>query len=148
VLGLTLVLVPLAAAPLELQRRIVDHAVAIGSVPELLVLGGTYLGLALLQNTLKYVVNVTKGRILEDVAQDIRRRVVAVAHHPGRSGSAEPPLVPAGSVTSIIAAEAEDVAGFASESLNVPLLQGGTILAVLGYLLWVEPLIALLGMLL
>ena len=55
---------------------------------------------------------------------------------------------PAGSglLVSLVAAEAEDVAGFVAESISTPLLQGGTILAVLGYLIWVQPLIAVLSL--
>ena len=54
----------------------------------------------------------------------------------------------AGLLVSMVAAEAEDVAGFVAESISVPLMQAGTIVAVLGYLVWVQPLIAALALLL
>jgi ABC-type bacteriocin/lantibiotic exporter with double-glycine peptidase domain len=42
----------------------------------------------------------------------------------------------------MVAAEAEDVGGFVGESISQPLLQGGTMMVVTGYLLWLDPLIA------
>ena len=48
----------------------------------------------------------------------------------------------------MVAAEAEDVAGFVGDSFSFPLLQGGTAAFVVGYLLWVQPTIAVFGILL
>lgn len=135
---LTLLLAPLAAVPLELQRRIVDDAVPQGDSSLLFALGGGYIAVMLVQNALKYTLNLTKGRVLEDIARDIRQ---AMLRRLAAAGA--PPA--GGTVADVLVAESEEVAGFASESLSVPLLQGGTILFVLGYLVWVEPLIAVLA---
>lgn len=143
IFALTAVVVPLAMVPLELQRRMVDDVIASGDLVSLAVLGALYLGVVLVQNGFKFVLNVTKGRVLEDVASDLRRRVLE------RLGAGPPrdAEVDEGTVVSVLAAESEDVAGFVCESLSVPLLQGGTILAIAGYLLWVQPLIAALAVL-
>lgn len=139
---------PLSAAPLDLQRRIVDQAVGAHQLWLLGTLGLIYLGVVLLQGGLKYALNLTKGQVLEEVARDLRRRVIrrdprfdAAGHGTGR------PRVHEGTIVSIVAAESEEVGGFASESLAVPLLQVGAIAWVLGYLIWVEPAIAGLAML-
>jgi ABC-type multidrug transport system fused ATPase/permease subunit len=102
-----------------------------------------------LQNAIKYLLNMTKGRVLEDVARDLRQRVVghidrarqaAAAHRPGN-------LMDEGTAISILAAEVDDVGGFVSQSLAVPLLQVGTIVSVAGYLMWVEPMIGVFAVL-
>jgi ABC-type multidrug transport system fused ATPase/permease subunit len=73
----------------------------------------------------------TEGALAPDLAGDC----ASLGHHRG-------------ALVSMVAAEAEDVAGFVAESLSVPLLQGGTIIGVLAYLIGVQPLIAALAILL
>jgi len=141
---LTAIVAPMSMLPLELQRRIVDGALKGGSMQLLLILGAAYLAVVLIQNGAKYALNVTKGRVLEEVARDVRRRVFRLLDRRGSVvdewGRAQP--TDHGTTISVLAAESESVAGFASESFSVPLLQAGTILSVIGYLLWVQPLIA------
>lgn len=135
---LTGMLLPLSTVPLEIQRRIVDEALVVGDLRLLLVLGAGYIGVMVAQNGLKLALNMTKARALEDIARDIRRRMlvrIEARHAP----------VAAGTVADVLSAEAEEVASFASDSIWVPLLQGGTILFILGYLVWVQPLIAALA---
>jgi len=134
---LTAIVTPLAMVPLELQRRIVDDALYARTLWLLLALGAGYLAVVIVQNAIKYLLNVVKGRVLEVVARDLRYRILARA---GSGGMDE------GTAVSMLAAEAEEVGGFASESLSVPLLQGGTILFVAGYLTWVEPRVAVLAL--
>ena len=45
-----------------------------------------------------------------------------------------------------MASEAERVGGFVGEAFSQPLLQGGRLVAVLGYMLVVEPTIALVSL--
>src|SRR5215813_12876113 len=74
---LTAIIAPLSMAPLELQRRIVNGVLKDGSgaIDMLLLLGAAYIAVVLIQNGAKYLLNVTKGRVLEDVARDIRLKV-------------------------------------------------------------------------
>lgn len=140
------VIAPLNMVPLELQRRIVDEAIGGGNLRLLGLLAGIYLVFILVQGALKYILNVTKGWVLEEVCRDLRRRILR--RHIAAVGSlADLPVEgpDQGTIVSIVAAESEAVGGFASESLAVPLLQGGTMLWVLGYLLWVQPEIAALA---
>lgn len=140
---------PLAMVPLELQRRIVDLAVGSRDLQILAVLGLIYLTVALLQGGLKYLLNLSKGRVLEEVNRDLRTRIVARRAPVGITADETDGLPPLdeGTTVSMLAAETEDIGGFASESISVPLLQVGTIAWVMGYLLWVEPLIAALALL-
>lgn len=139
---------PLSAAPLELQRRIVDQAVGSRELTLLAMLGGIYFATVLLQGGLKYLLNLGKGRVLEMVTRDLRRRVLDRENNlPEHGRRVNGHAVHEGTLVSVVAAESEDVGGFASESLAVPLLQAGAIAWVLGYLMWVEPAIAALAML-
>ena len=134
---LTALVFPLSMAPLELQRRIVNCVVTDRSVDLLLALGAVYLGVVLLQGTLKYVRNFYLGRVAEGVIRRLRTRVA-------RSLQAETPQADElGTRVSMIAAETERLGGFVGESMAQPLLSAGVLLSVAGYMLWTDPLVAL-----
>jgi ABC-type multidrug transport system fused ATPase/permease subunit len=145
------VLAPLSMVPLELQRRIVDTAVGGHDVALLLLLAGVYLLVVLFQGGLKYAMNVTKGRVLEEISRDLRLKILHKLHDgsPGPAAAAATASgeVDEGTTVSMLAAESEDIGGFASESLAVPFLQGATMARVTGYLMWVDPRIAVLALL-
>ncbi|MFO1067933.1 MAG: hypothetical protein U1E14_05340 [Geminicoccaceae bacterium] len=140
---ITLVIIPVSTLPLELQRRITNEAIGGDDLHLLLVYGGLYLVVMVLQGWLKYALNMRRGRVVETVTLDLRQRIQA-ATLAGQGASAHE----RGTLVSMVAAEAEGVAGFVAESLSTPLLQGGTIVAVLGYLVWMQPLIASLAIVL
>jgi ABC-type bacteriocin/lantibiotic exporter with double-glycine peptidase domain len=50
-----------------------------------------------------------------------------------------------GAATSIMAGEVEPIGGFAAEALNTPLIQGGTLLGVVGFMAVTEPILAAVG---
>jgi ABC-type multidrug transport system fused ATPase/permease subunit len=141
---LTGVVVLLSWAPLELQRRIVDDALHQRDLKLLALLGGIYLAILRSQGGLKYLLNVSRGRLVERVTRRLRQTVYqAIGVAPAtRTDAAEEQRLESGAVVSIVAAETEDVAGFVGDSLSLPLLQGGTLLAVAGYLALLNPLIA------
>jgi ABC-type multidrug transport system fused ATPase/permease subunit len=143
---LTAIIAPLSMVPLELQRRIVDGVLKDGGggLDMLLLLGGAYIGVVLIQNGAKYLLNITKGRVLEQVARDIRLKMFGLICHrrPAADEWGRIQPVDSGTTVSVLAAESEAVGGFASESFSVPMLQFGTIVWVMGYLIWVQPLIA------
>jgi ABC-type multidrug transport system fused ATPase/permease subunit len=105
----------------------------------LALLGLAYLAAILLQGGLKYLLNLRRGRVVEAVTLELRRLVHAAGLAGGDAARDR------GALVSMAVAEAEDVAGFVAESLSTPLLQGGTVLATLGYLLAVQPLLAALA---
>ncbi len=133
---LTLAVFPLSLAPLELQRKIVNYAVAHSTVELLLALGGTYLAVLLLQGVLKFLRDAYLHRIAEGVTRLLRRRFV------GRE-----PLegVEQGTRQAIISAESEKVGGFTAESISLPMLQAGTVLSIAAYMLLIEPLVAIVA---
>jgi len=147
---LTVAVSVLTAVPLELQRRIVSDALPAGRLPLLLLLSAVYLGVLLVQGGLKYGLNVYRGRLVEEITRELRLTIFDATRpraagdhvHHGREPAA------AGAIVSMVAAETEDLAGFVGDSFSFPLLQGGTAAFVVGYLLWVQPTIAVFGILL
>jgi ABC-type multidrug transport system fused ATPase/permease subunit len=140
----------LTAVPLELQRRIVDDALPHGQLPLLLLLSAVYLGILLLQGGLKYGLNVYRGRLVEDITRKLRLTVYEKTRSTAADGHVRHGKEPAekGAIVSIVASEVEELAGFVGDSISFPLLQGGTAAVVVGYLLWVQPIIAIFAILL
>ncbi len=140
---LTIIVSLLTTVPLELQRRIVDDAIHNGTLGYLLMLSAIYLGVLLLQGGLKYLLNVFRGWLVEDVARLLRHMIFEGTQKP--EGHAP---VKKGAVVSMVSAEVEDLAGFVGDSISFPLLQIGTAVSALGYLIWVEPRIAIFAIVL
>lgn len=138
---LTGIVIALTAAPLELQRRIVDDAFGPKNLGLLAIYCVLYLLLLLVQGATKYYLNVSRGRTVEIVSRLLRLKIfdylsgVAAKQHAHAAALR-------GSTVSMISSEAEDLAGFVGDSFSMPLQQGGTAVAVFGYLVWVNPLIA------
>jgi ABC-type multidrug transport system fused ATPase/permease subunit len=144
---LTMSLAPLSAVPLELQRRIFDDALSARNLKLLAILGGIYFAVVCVQGGLKYLLNMVKGMAVETIARDLRLKIVKKAR-PVKSRSAKKKTdLNDSTVVAMIAAETEDVSGFGGDALGLPLLSAATIAYVGGYLLWVQPAIAVLAML-
>jgi ABC-type bacteriocin/lantibiotic exporter with double-glycine peptidase domain len=126
---------PLTMVPLELQRRIIDRAIGSENLDLLVWLGGIYLAVVFLQGGLKYLLRLYRGMVSERTVLSLRRAVQSE----GDSGDE-------GETVSIVASEVERVGGFVGEALSEPVLQGGILLAILGYMLVVEPTIALVSL--
>jgi ABC-type multidrug transport system fused ATPase/permease subunit len=131
----------LTMGPLELQRRIVNSALASGDFGRIAGLCAAYGALVVGAGALKLLFNVHRGWLGETAVRDLRRRVYAhgIAPRDGADLEAE------GVDMSIILTEAEPVGGFVAMSFSEPLMQIGTLLTVFGYMIALEPLIALLS---
>jgi ABC-type multidrug transport system fused ATPase/permease subunit len=132
----------LSAAPLELQRRIVNDAIQNGSVRTILWLALAYAGVALAEGGVKLGLNVYRGWVSESAVRHLRRTIVPLAE---RASQRDDPAGAEGVEISIILSEVEPIGGFVGISLSEPLLQGGILLAVFGYLVYLEPRMALLS---
>ncbi len=103
---LTLFIAPLTAAPLELQRRIVNTAIGQHSLQTLFWLAAAYLGVLLVQGGLKYAMNVIKGLVLEEITRALRLRMVTMLSAISRLAAKKRQKAPdEGTIVSIIAAE-------------------------------------------
>lgn len=139
---LSAVLIPLAAVPLDLQRRMVDTALGNKDFNLLIWFGVLYFGAILAQQGLKYGLNIARGWVVEDVTRRLRQIIHGRKDNLGSTQPGAPP--DPGTAVAMAASEAEDIAGFIGDSISVPLVQGGTILFTFGYLAWVDWRIACL----
>jgi ABC-type multidrug transport system fused ATPase/permease subunit len=142
----------LSMAPLELQRRIVNNAIGGEDLPLLGVLAALYLAVVVLQTGLKYLLRVGQGWLGESAIRYTRRHLFGI--HQGRSGPERADEAgrnerggnegerEGGRAVSIIGAEVELLGGFVGEAVAEPLVTGGVMLAILGYMFVVEPVLA------
>jgi ABC-type multidrug transport system fused ATPase/permease subunit len=140
---LSAVVIPISAVPLDLQRRMVDDAIGQKDLHYLGLLALLYLATILAQHSIKYALNLARGWLVEDVTRRLRNAIYASEDK--RSADKGATVDDPGTVVSMASAEAEDIGGFVGDSISVPLLQGGTIIFVLGYLAWVDWRIASLA---
>ena len=134
----------LELVPLELQRRITNTAVHGQSFDLIIKLCLVYLAVALVHGVLKLLTNVYKGSVSEATNKDLRLKmqpVMASGLESGRSIGDE------GVRISMIVSEVEAVGGFAGTSFSDPVLNGGILLSVFGYMLYVQPWMAAIAML-
>ena len=137
---------PIFYATLELPKLIINNVIDSGHFPVLY--GGIFLSqveflfilcflffLAVLANgSLKYLVNLYTGRVAEALVRRLRISVHREWRRRGRPGSSAQ-LIP------IIAQEVEPVGGFAGEAFVRPVLQGGTFLTILTFMLVQDPIL-------
>lgn len=126
----------LTAVPLELQRRIVNMVTEEGTLATLVVLCGLYFLVVLAQGGLKYAMNILRGRVGEQAVRSLRSRIRRGTGVTGAEGTE----------VSMVSGEVEPVGGFVGESLSVPVVNAGILLTVLGYMLVVQPLMAVVGL--
>jgi len=139
---LTLMVAPMSMVPLELQRRIVDDAIHNQNLRYLLLLCGLYLAVLLIQGGLKYALNVYRGGLVERIAVQLRVRIFGSLVEEPLKRQEHAAVADKGAVVSMTSSEVEEVAGFAGDSISLPLLQAATAFGTLGYLFWVQPEIA------
>ena len=126
----------LATLPLELQRRLVNQATVGAPFEPLLWLAGLYLAAAMAEGGTKFVMNVYRGWVGEKAVRWLRRCIDRrVADKPD------------GTSASMMLSEAEPVAGFVAVSVSEPVLQIGLLGSVLGYLLFLQPKMAAVSIL-
>jgi ABC-type multidrug transport system fused ATPase/permease subunit len=143
--ALSVALFLLEMAPLELQRRIVNDAVGHQAFSVIGLLCLVYIAVALVQGGLKLVLNVYRGSVSEAANQRLRLdpNLIAIARADTGGGPEEE-----GVAISIIVSEVEAVGGFIGSSVSEPVLNGGILLSVFGYMLFTQPLMALVAILL
>jgi ABC-type bacteriocin/lantibiotic exporter with double-glycine peptidase domain len=142
--GMALLIAVLSTIPLELQRQIVNRGISDADVRILVTLGGVYLIVILGQNALKFGLRLYQGWISESAIRNSREHLSRVQE--GRHATAGED--PGGRAVSIIGAEIEHVGGFVGEGLSEAVVQAATLVFIIGYLAFVEPLIMGVGLVL
>lgn len=136
---LAMIVFLLELAPLELQRRIVNNAVEVQSYHVIALLCGLYLVVVLLQGGLKLVLYIYRGSVIEAACQRLRLepKLIAVATSETEGRPEEP-----GVAISVVTSEVDAVGGFVGVSFSDLVLNGGILLSVFGYMLFLEPWMA------
>lgn len=131
----------LSAVPLELQRRIVNDAIGSGAIRTIFLLALAYAGVALLEQALKLTLNVYRAWVSETAVRALRR-TLHVRH--AAPAAATLSAQTTGVEIAMIVDEAQPIGGFVGISLSEPLLQGGILASVMGYMIYLEPWMAAL----
>lgn len=142
VIGVGLALPPLAVVPLDIQRRIVDDAIPAADAALLLILGLAYAAVSTVATGLKFVVYYLRGLIEAKVTRHLR----AVALDAQRRRARVEAERAMGPVAAIVAEEAYPLGGFAAQAINIPLIEGASMLGVAGFMLVSEPWLAAIGL--
>ncbi|WP_414474061.1 hypothetical protein [Microvirga sp. M2] len=138
-IGLSLAIAVLAAAPLFFQQKIINGLAYGTSRQQVLWLGAAYAAVSLLTIALKLWLQYRSAILGETLVRRIRGRILTVHD---RKRRADDPSRPAdGTVVSMLTAEAESVGLFVGEAITTPLLEVGTLVSILGYITASEPLL-------
>ena len=138
----------LAMAPLELQRHIINTLAGRETAERLAWLCGGYLIAALSLSGLKYTVNIKSAGLGEAMIRSLREQVFS-SGSPSRSDETldEAAKDKSGTLVTMISTEAEAVGKFVGDCISTPVVQAGTLLSVLGYMLYTEPRLGLVVLL-
>jgi len=138
---LAIIAAVLATAPLELQRHIINTLAGHEKVENLAWLCGGYLIAALSIGGLKYIVNIRSAGLGEYMIRSLREAVLRSV-----SPSINPEATPdetkrdkSGALVTTISSQAEAVGKFVGDCISTPIVQAGTLLSVLSYMLYTEP---------
>jgi ABC-type multidrug transport system fused ATPase/permease subunit len=134
----------MAMAPLELQRHIINTLAGHEKAERLLLLCGAYLIAALSIGGLKYTLNIKSAGLGESMILSLRKDIFSSSSlHRSDERLDETIKDKAGTFVAMIATEAEAVGKFVGDCISTPTVQAGTLLSVLGYMLYTEPLLGL-----
>src|SRR5215469_14142077 len=131
----------LATAPLELQRHIINTLAGHEKVERLGWLCGGYLIAALGIGGLKYLVNIKSSGLGESMIRSLREAVLRT-FSASTNGDATPDETrkdKSGALVTTISSQAEAVGKFVGDCISTPIVQAGTLLSVLSYMLYTEP---------
>jgi ABC-type multidrug transport system fused ATPase/permease subunit len=130
---------------LDLQKRIINQAIGRRNFEALLWLCGAFLGAVLLNGALKYVKQNMEGYISETMLRDLRgelyNRILRfpLLHLKNTS---------TGQLVAMILGEVEDLGGYFGVALSTPAFHGAMLIGTFGFMLYANPWMALVAMVL
>lgn len=132
----------MAAVPLSYQKSIINELTHDKiSADKLIALCTAMMALVLLSLALKWALGFGANTLGEDV---IRRLRAQIYRNVLGQGSARE--VPTGTITTVIAAEAEELGKFTGSAYSEPVVQVGTMVAVVGYVATSQPVLGLVAL--
>ena len=113
------------------------------AVEPILWLALAYAGVALAEGGIKLVLNVYRGWTSEHAVLRLRGTIFSLAGIASDSDAATRAEAE-GVEISMVLSETVPIGGFVGVSVSEPMLQGGILLSVFGYLVYIQPVMALL----
>ena len=134
----------LSTVPLEFQRRIINQAFKNGDYSAIVWLVAAYFSVSLTGGVLKLTMNIYRCWVGEDSTRHLRSVLDSriTAHGLGRNAAKVQ-----GVEISLIVAESDPVGSFVGSALSEPVLQAGILISVLGYMVWLQPAMAAIALL-
>jgi ABC-type multidrug transport system fused ATPase/permease subunit len=124
-------------APIELQRRLVDDAIAPGDARLLLVLVAFYAGALLAERLLKFALGMYQGWLGESAVRYTRAHLAEL--YCARS---DEDRQPAGRAISVIGSETDKLGGYVGDGPSRAAANASLLAGILAYMAAVEPRIA------
>ncbi|MEJ2057919.1 MAG: ABC transporter ATP-binding protein, partial [Desulfofustis sp.] len=128
----------LRVLPLEIQKRIVNEVMAIGDVQQLVVYCLVFLLAVMLSSVFKLAVNGVQTIIGQQALTDMRRELY---QHILRLPLSFFRKTPTGTVVASLVTELAASANFVGAAIAVPVSNVLTLIAIGGYLIWLNPLL-------
>lgn len=127
---------PLTLAPIELQRRIIDDAIADEDLSMLFNLVAIYAMVIIAQQIVKFTYNMLRGQIAEHLNQRMRDSVIDQS----KDGDVDD-----GSTVAMLTGEVEPVGGFGGDAYAQLVTEGGILITIFAYMLYTEFWLALVA---
>ncbi|MEM6665122.1 MAG: ABC transporter transmembrane domain-containing protein [Pseudomonadota bacterium] len=150
ILLITMLSFPVLYMSLELPKQIINEAIGgstfpktflgfqLDQVPFLLALCFGFLGLVVVNNGIKWCLNVYKGltgeRVLRRLRYQLYERVLRFRLPHFRK-------ISSGEIIPMITAEVQDLGGFAADAFALPAFQGGTLLVYIVFIFVQDPIL-------
>lgn len=129
----------LSAVPLEVQRRLINTIVESGAYATIAWLAVAYGAVALTEQGLKLALNIYRGWVAEASVRALRATASNCARTAGPATADD-----TGVEIAVMLEEVEPIGGFIGLSLSEPLLQGGILVSVVSYMLYIDAQLTLL----
>jgi putative ABC transport system ATP-binding protein len=128
--------------PLEMQKRIINSAIAFKKTNELFLYCGLYLGAVVLAGLFKYIINLLQGYIGQKILLEMRTRIYDhILSLPLPFFRRTPP----GMVIASLTSELSSIGEFMGGAIAIPIINILTLLSFAGYMAYLNPLLAVLS---
>ncbi len=132
---LSLCVASLAAVPLRFQKDIINSFGPDLNVKVLVWMCSGYLAVIVVTNLFKFALNYQSSLLGESTIRRIRAAIYRADQTDGLDAESQN----AGTLATIISAEAEEVGRFVGQAVANPLVQIGTLVSVIGYVASTQP---------
>lgn len=141
---LSIAVAALAAAPLQLQKDVINGLSTEMELRDLLLLGALYLGVLLLSAALKALMNYRTSIVGEATIRRARTKICFRQEHESQDQDNE--TLPPGTLATMVTTESEEVGKFVGAAIASPLMQVGTLVSVVAFIAWNQPYLGLIVM--